>query len=96
VGHHQVTAHADWALLGTVGAEDLLDSLGEGLEGGVDLNVAIAHHVGVIGAVVVATATTTEGIGCLLVNGLADEVESTAGRSRGSSVSGGSGRTLFR
>lgn len=91
MAHPQVTAHAGRALLGTVGAADLLDLLGQGLEGGVDLHVAIAHHVGVVSAVV----ATTEGIGCLLLNRLADEVESTTGRSWGSSRSGSSGRTLF-
>lgn len=91
MAHPQVTAHAGRALLGTVGAADLLDLLGQGLEGGVDLHVTIAHHVGVVSAVV----ATTEGIGCLLLNRLADEVESTAGRSWGSSRSGRSGRTLF-
>ena len=92
VAHPQVAAHASRALLGTVGAADLLDLLGQGLEGGVNLHVAIAHHAGVISAV----SATTVGIGSLLLQGLADEVESTAGRSRGSSGSGRSWRTLFR
>lgn len=91
VAHPQVTAHAGGALLGTVWAADVLDLLGQGLEGGVDLHVAVAHHVGVVSAVV----ARTEGIGCLLLNRLADEVESTSGRSRGSGRSGRSRRTLF-
>lgn len=92
VAHPQVTAHAGRALLGTVGAADLLNLLSQGLEGGVDLHVAIAHHVGVVSAVV----ATTVGIGGLLLNRLADEVESTTRSSRGSSRSGRSGRTLFQ
>lgn len=91
MAHPQVTAHAGRALLGTVGATDLLDLLSQGLEGGVNLHVAIAHHVGVVSAVVAATV----GIGGLLLNWLADEVESTTGRSWGSSRSRWSGRTLF-
>lgn len=91
MAHPQVTAHAGRALLGTIGAADLLNLLSQGLEGGVDLHVAIAHHVGVVSAVV----ATTEGIGCLLLNRLADKVESTAGRSRGAGRSRRSGRTLF-
>lgn len=92
VAHPQVAAHASRALLGTVGAADLLDLLSQGLQGGVNLHVAIAHHVGVISSAVVAT---TEGIGGLLLDGLADEVESASGRSRGSRRSRRSSRTLF-
>ncbi len=91
MAHPQVTAHAGRALLGTVWAADLLDLLSQGLKGGVNLHVAIAHHAGVVSTVVAAT----EGIRCLLLNGLADEVESTAGRSGGSGRSRRSGRTLF-
>lgn len=91
MAHPQVTAHAGGALLGTVGAADLLNLLSQGLEGGVDLHVAIAHHVGVVSAVVAAT----EGIGCLLLNRLADEVKSTSGRSRGTSRSRRSRWSLF-
>lgn len=92
VAHPQVTAHAGRALLGTVGAADLLHLLSQGLEGGVDLHVAIAHHVGVVSAVVAAAV----GIGGLLLDRLADEVKSTTRSSRGSSRSGRSGRTLFQ
>lgn len=91
VAHPQVTAHTSRALLGTVRAADLLDLLGQGLQGGVDLHVTVAHHVGVVSAVM----ATTVGIGCLLLNRLADEVESATRRSRGSSRSRRSGRTLF-
>lgn len=91
VAHPQVTAHTSRALLGTVRAADLLDLLGQGLQSGVNLHVAVAHHVGVVSAVV----ATTVGIGCLLLNRLADEVESTTRRSRGSSRSRRSRRTLF-
>lgn len=90
MAHPQVTAHAGRALLGTVGAADLLDLLSQGLEGGVDLHVAIANHVGTVSAVVAAT----EGIGGLLLTRHC-EVICTAGRSRGSSRSRRSGRTLF-
>lgn len=90
VAHPQVAAHAGGALLGTVGAADVLDLLGQGLQGGVDLHVAVAHHVGVVGAV-----APTEGIGSLLLNGLADKVESASRSTRRSGESGGSWRTLF-
>lgn len=91
MAHPQVTAHARGALLGTVGAADLLDLLGQGLEGGVNLHVTVLHHVGVVSAVV----ASTEGIGSLLLNRMADEVESTTGSSRWSRGSGESRRTLF-
>lgn len=90
MAHPQVTAHASGALLGTVGAADLLDLLSQGLEGGVNLHVTVVHHVGVVSAVV----ASTEGIGSLLLNRLADEVESTTGSSRGSRGSGKSRGTL--
>lgn len=91
MAHSQVTAHAGWVLLGTIGAADLLNLVSQGLEGGVNLHVTIAHHVGVV-----STVASTQGIGGLLLRRLADEVKSTTGRSRGSSRSGRSGRTLFR
>lgn len=90
MAHPQVTAHASGALLGTVGAADLLDLLSQGLEGGVNLHVTVVHHVGVVSAVV----ASTEGIGSLLLNRLADEVESTTGSSGGSRGSGKSRGTL--
>lgn len=84
MAHLQVTAGACWVLLGAVGAADALNLLAQGLEGGVNLQIAVAHHVGVIG-------TETEGIGGLLL-GLGDEaeVESTTG---GAGGSWGSGRS---
>lgn len=91
VAHPQVTAHASRALLGAVRAADLLHLLRQGLEGGVNLHVAVAHHVGVISAVV----ATTEGIRSLLLDWLADKVESTAGSSSWSSRSRRSRRTLL-
>lgn len=91
MAHSQVTAHAGRALLGTVGAADLLNLLSQGLEGGVNLHVTIAHHVGVVSAV-----ASTQGIGGLLLSRCADEVKSTTRRSRGSSRSRRSGRTLLQ
>lgn len=91
MAHPQVTAHAGGALLGTVGAADLLNLLSQGLESGINLHVAIAHHVGVISTVV----ATTEGIRGLLLKRLADKVKSTSGRSRGAGRSRRSRRTLF-
>lgn len=90
VGHPQVAAHTSRALLGTIGAADLLNLLGQGLQGGVDLHVTIAHHVGVVG-----TVATTERIGGLLLPGWGDELK---GAARGSRRSGGTWRsrgTLF-
>lgn len=91
VAHPQVTAHAGWALLGAVRATDLLNLLRQGLEGSVNLHVTVAHHVGVISAVV----ATTERIRGLLLDGLADKVESTTRSSRWSSRSRRSRRTLL-
>lgn len=91
VAHPQITAHASGALLGAVRAADLLNLLCQGLEGGVDLHVAVTHHVGVIGAEV----ATTVGIRGLLLDGLADEVNYTTGSSGWSSRSRRSRRTLF-
>lgn len=91
VAHPQVTAHASGALLGAVRAADLLHLLRQGLECGVNLHVAVAHHVGVISAVV----ATTEGIRSFLLDWLADEVESTTGSSGWSRRSRRSRRTLL-
>ena len=92
MAHSQVAAHAGGALLAAGGAADVLDLLGQGLEGAVDLVVAVAHHVGVVGAVVAAAAAV--GIGGLLLQGLADEVEAAAGGSGGARGSGETGSTL--
>lgn len=91
VAHPQVTAHASRALLSAVRAADLLYLLGQGLEGGVNLHVAVTHHVGVISTVV----ATTVGVRGLLLDGLADEVKSTTGSSGWSSRSRRSRRTLL-
>lgn len=91
VAHPQVAAHASGALLGAVRAADLLHLLRQGLEGGVNLHVAVAHHVGVISTVV----ATTVGIRSLLLDWLADEVESTTGSSSWSRRSRRSRGTLL-
>lgn len=92
MAHPQVTAHASRALLSTVRAADLLNLLGQGLQGGVNLVVAIAHHVGVVSAVVASTV----GIGSLLLEWLADKVKSTTGCSRRTGRSRRSRRTLMQ
>lgn len=85
VAHLQVTASACGVLLGTIWADDALNLLAQGLEGGVDLKVTVAHHVGIIGTEV------TEGIrGFLLWLGNEADVKSTT---RGSRRSRGSGRS---
>lgn len=90
VAHPQITTHASGALLSTVGAAELLDPLGQRLQSGVDLHVTIAENTGVVSAVMARAV----GIGTLLLNWLADEVESATGSTRGSSRSGRSRRTL--
>lgn len=93
MAHSEVTAHADGVFLGALWAAEVLHALGQGLQGGVHLHVAVAHHVGVVCAVVAMAAV---GIGGLLLKRLADEVESTAGRSRGAGRPGKTGSTLSR
>lgn len=90
VAHPDVTAHAGGALLGALGAADVLDLLAEGLEGGVDIDVAVALHVGVVGSV-----SSAHGVGSLLLLGLGEEVDAGAGGSRGAWGSGSSRRTLM-
>lgn len=85
VAHLQVAASACGVLLGAIWADDALNLLAQGLEGGVDLKVAVAHHVGIVGTEV------TEGIrGLLLWLGNEANVKSTT---RGSRRSRGSGRS---
>lgn len=88
MAHLQVAAGAGGVLPGAVGAADALDLLAQGLEGGIHLQVAVAHHIGVV-------STETEGIRGLLL-GLGDEakVESATGGARGSGRSRRSRGTL--
>lgn len=89
VAHLQVAAGTCWVLLCAVWAADVLDLLAQRLQGGVDLQIAVAHHVGVVGTEV------TEGIwGFLLRCGNEPDVESTAGGSGRSRRSSRSGRSL--
>lgn len=85
VAHPEVAAHAGGALLGALGAADVLDLLAQALEGGVHLLVAVALHVGVVGSV-----ASSQGVGALLLLGLGEEVHAGA---RGTSRSWGSGRS---
>lgn len=88
MAHLQVTAGAGWVLLGAIGAADALNLLAQGLECGVNLQVAVAHHVGIVG-------TETEGIGSLLLRlGNEAEVKSATRGTRGSRRSGRSRGTL--
>lgn len=48
VAHLQVPASAGWVLPGTFGAADVLDLLGKGLQGGVDLNVTVCNGASII------------------------------------------------
>ena len=87
----EVAAGAGRVLARAIRAADVLNLLAQRLEGGVNLQVAVAHHVGVI------STEVTEGIRGLLL-GLGNEanVKSTtrgSGRSRRSGRSRGSGST---
>lgn len=90
VAHLQVAAGAGGVLAGALGAADVLDLLAQALEGGVHLQVAVAHHVGVIGPVVAAAV-----VGLLLGRlGQEAEVESAAGGAGRTGGPGGAGGTL--
>lgn len=88
VAHLQVPAGAGRVLAGAFGAADVLDLLAEALQGGVHLQVAVAHHVGVVGSVVAAAVVR------LLLGRLRQEAEveaaaGGAGRTRGAGRAGG-------
>lgn len=89
VTHLQVTAGACRVLLGAIGAVDILNLLAQGLKGGINLQVTVTHHIGIISTVV------TERIRSFLL-GCSNEanVESTTGWSRRSRGSGRSRRSL--
>lgn len=77
--HLQVAAGTGRILLGAIGAADILNLLAQRLEGGVNLQVTVTHHIGIISTVV------TERIrGFLLGCSNEANVESTARWSRGS------------
>lgn len=85
VAHLEVAAGAGGVLAGALRAADVLDLLAQALEGGVHLQVPVAHHVGVIGSVVAAAI-----VGLLLGRlGQEAEVEAAAG---GTGRTGGAGR----
>lgn len=88
VAHLQVAAGAGGVLAGALRAADVLNLLAQSLEGGVHLQVAVAHHVGVVGSVVAAAV-----VGLLLGRlGQEAEVEAAtggAGRTRGAGRAGG-------
>lgn len=89
MAHLQVAAGAGGVLLGAIRAADVLNLLAEGLKSGVNLQVTIAHHIGIISTVV------TERIrGFLLGCSNETNVESTSGWSRRSRGSRSSGRSL--
>lgn len=88
MAHLQVAAGTGWVLPGAIWATDALDLLAQGLEGGVNLQVTVAHHVGIVG-------TETEGIGSLLLwLGNEAKVKSTTRGTRRSRRSGRSRGTL--
>lgn len=51
VAHLQVTASACRILLGAIWADDALNLLAQGLEGGVNLEVTVTHHIGIVSTV---------------------------------------------
>lgn len=90
VAHLQVTASASRILLGAIWAHDALNLLAQGLKGGVNLEVTVAHHIGIIGTV------GTEGIrGLLHWLGNEADIKSTTRGSRRSRESGGSRWSLY-
>lgn len=90
MAHLEVAAGPGGVLAGAVGAADLLDLLAQALQGAVNLQVAVAEDVGVVGA------EHTVGIGSLLL-WLGDEaqVKSATRGTRGARGSGRSWRTLY-
>lgn len=80
VAHLQVPAGACWVLAGAFRATDVLDLLAEALQGGVHLQIAVAHHVGVVSSVVAAAVVS------FLLGWLRQEAEVEA-------AAGGAGRT---
>lgn len=52
VAHLQVATGAGWVLFGTLGTTDVLNLFAQALEGGVNLQITVAHHVGIISTVV--------------------------------------------
>lgn len=90
VAHLQVAAGAGRVLAGALGAADVLDLLAQALEGGVHLQVAVPHHVGIIGPVVAAAVVR------LLLGRLGQEaeVEPAAGRAGRTGGPGWAGGTL--
>lgn len=91
MAHLQVTASAGRVLLGAVWADDALNLLAQGLEGGVNLKVTVAHHIGIVGTEV------TEGIrGLLLWLGNEANVKSTTRGSRCSREARRSRRSLYQ
>lgn len=48
VTHLQVSAGTGWVLPGSLGAADVIDLLGQGFQGGLDLGVAISDDTGVV------------------------------------------------
>lgn len=51
VAHLQVAASACRILLGAIWADDALNLLAQGLESGVNLEVTVAHHIGIVSTV---------------------------------------------
>lgn len=90
MAHLEVAAGPGGVLAGAVGAADLLDLLAQALQGAVNLQVAVAEDIGVVGT------EHAVGIGSLLL-WLGDEaqVESATRGTRGTSGSGRSGRALY-
>lgn len=89
MAHLQVTASAGRILLGAIRAADILNLLAEGLKGGVNLQVTVTHHIGIV-----STVVTVRIRGFLLGCSNEANVESTTGWSRRSRGSGRSRRSL--
>lgn len=90
VAHLEVTAGAGGVLAASLRAPDVLNLLAQALEGGVHLEVTVADHIGIVSPVVAAAIVS------LLLRWLGQEaeVETTAGRTRGTRRSGRAGGTL--
>lgn len=92
VAHFEVTAGAGGVFAAAFGAPDVLDLLAQALEGGVHLEVTITDHIGIISPVVAAAVVS------LLLRWLGQEaeVETAAGRTRGTRRPRRTGGTLHR
>lgn len=91
MAHLQVAASTGWVLPGSLRAADVLNLLAQALEGGINFQVTVTHHISIISSVVAATI-----MGFLLRRlGQEAEVKATARWAWGTRWARRSRRTLW-